>query len=125
MENAATLTPTSFRPEGAPKLVYFMLVKTTNLWLQMPPTERMQYLDERLRPILVKWPSVRLRYFDAEAFTTRCTDVMMWECGDIHAYQSVIKSLRETLFWGTYFEIVEIIPAIEDAYADYYGVERL
>jgi hypothetical protein len=122
-----TTIPTGmgFRPDAVPKMTYFMLVKTTPAWLQMPVPQRMQYMNENLRPILTKWPSVRLRYFDSEAFTGYCTDVLMWECSDVHAYQSVVDSLRETLFWGTYFEIVDIIPSLEDAYADFYRVDRL
>jgi hypothetical protein len=40
-------------------------------------------------------------------------------------YQFLIEELRETRFWGTYFEIVEIVPAIENAYALYYAVEPI
>jgi hypothetical protein len=40
----------------------------------------------------------------------------MWETSE---------ELRETQFWGTYFEIVEIIPAIENAYALYYEVKPI
>lgn len=39
-----------------------------------------------------------MRYFDAEAFTTQCSDVMMTE---------------------PYFELVQIVPAIEEGYQAY------
>ena len=46
----------------------------------------------------------------------------MWETSDVLAYQAVVEELRENRFWGHYFEVVEIIPSIEDAYAAHYAV---
>jgi hypothetical protein len=33
----------------------------------------------------------------------------------------IIEKLRETPFWDTYFEVVQIIPSVENAYADAYN----
>jgi hypothetical protein len=104
------------------KHTYFMLVRTTTTWLQIAPKERFEFLESTISPILKKHPSVRMRFFDSEAFSGRFTDVLMWETTEVQEYQFLVEELRETLFWGTYFEIVEIIPAIENAYANYYGV---
>jgi hypothetical protein len=100
--------------------VYFMLVKTTTTWLQIPVKERFEFYNQTIAPILAKYPSVKMRFFDSEAFSGHFTDVLMWETSEIKDYQFLIEELRETLFWGTYFEIVEIIPAIEDAHLLYY-----
>ncbi|MBD2773945.1 darcynin [Iningainema sp. BLCCT55] len=81
-----------------------------------------EFLSKIISPILKKHPSVQMRFFDSEAFSGRFTDVLMWETAEVQEYQFLVERLRETLFWGTYFEIVEIIPAIENAYANYYGV---
>jgi hypothetical protein len=105
--------------------VYFMLVKTTNTWLQLSTKERFQFLDTVISPILQKHPSVKMRFFDSEAFSGHYTDVLMWETSEVKDYQFLVEELRETLFWGTYFEIVEIVPAIENAYALYYEVEPI
>ena len=105
--------------------VYFMLVKTTNTWLQLSTKERFQFLDTAISPILRKHPMVKMRFFDSEAFSGRYTDVLMLEAAEVKDYQFLVEELRETLFWGTYFEIVEIVPAIENAYALYYEVEPL
>lgn len=105
--------------------VYFMLVKTTTTWLQIPTNQRFEFVKEIIIPILAKYPTVKMRYFDSEAFSGRYTDVLMWETANVGDYQSLVEKLRETLFWGTYFEIVEIIPAIENAYATFNEVTPL
>jgi hypothetical protein len=106
-------------------LVYFMLVKTTTTWLQLSAKERFEFLETTIAPILKKYSSVKLRFFDCEAFSGHFTDVLMWETTEVKNYQFLIEELRETLFWGTYFEIIEIVPAIENAYALYYKVEPI
>jgi chlorite dismutase len=105
--------------------VYFMLVKTTNTWLQLSTKERFQFLETTISPILKKYPAVNMRFFDSEAFSGNYTDVLMWEASDVKDYQFIVEELRETLFWGAYFEIVEIVPAIENAYALYYEVDPI
>jgi hypothetical protein len=97
--------------------VYFMLLKTTATWLQIPTSKRFEFLDETIKPILRQHPGVNMRFFDSEAFSGRFTDVLMWETANVKEYQALVEKLRETPFWGTYFEIVEIVPAIENAYA--------
>lgn len=105
--------------------VYFMLVKTTVTWLRIPTKERFEFLETRISPILKKHPSVKMRFFDSEAFSGRFTDILMWEASEVKDYQFLVEELRETLFWGTYFEIVEIVPAIENAYTLYYKVDPI
>jgi len=102
--------------------VYFMLVKATTTWLQIPTQERFKFLDTTISPILDRHPSVNMRFFDSEAFSGRYSDVVTWETSNVQAYQLLIDRLRETLFWGTYFEIIEIISSIENAYAMNNGI---
>lgn len=104
------------------KHAYFMLVRTTADWLRLSPPERFAFVDETIKPLLRRNPAVTMRYFDSEAFNSRVTDVILWETTEILAYQRVVEELRETRFWGTYFGIVEIVAAIEDAYASQYDV---
>ncbi len=68
-------------------------------------------------------PAVTIRYFDAEAYNTQATDIIMFQTSDLWQYQSVVERLRVGPFWGTYFEVVLIVPSIEDAYATFYGQE--
>ncbi len=105
--------------------VYFMLLKTTTTWLQIPTKERFEFLAETITPILKKYHTVKMRFFDSEAFSGHFTDVLMWETAAVKDYQFLVEELRETLFWGTYFEIVEIVPAIENAYALYNDVSPI
>jgi hypothetical protein len=100
----------------------FMLVKTTNTWLALPPAERFGFLDTDINPILTAHPTVKMRFFDAEGFNSRVTDVIVWETVDLAQYRAVVEGLRESRFWGTYFEVVEIILGAENAYADHYQV---
>jgi hypothetical protein len=49
--------------------VYFMLLKTTNTWLQLSSKERFQFLETTISPILQKHLTVKMRFFDSEAFS--------------------------------------------------------
>ena len=62
---------------------------------------------------------------DWKELTARLSDIVVWETSDLVAYQGVIKGLRDTLFWDHYFEVLEIIPAVEDGYAAYYAITPL
>ena len=109
-------------PTTPTPLTVFMLVRTTPNWLALTPSERSAFVDDHLRPILTANPAVGLRYFDAEFFSARITDVLVWTTPDVPTFQPVVESLRETPFWGTYFEVVEILTGIEEAFAAHYEV---
>ena len=99
----------------------FMLLKATPAWLAKTPPERFAFMGETMRPILGCYPMVRMRYFDAEAYCARVSDIAVWETADLKAYRNLVEELRETPFWDVYFQVVEIIPAMEDDYADFYA----
>jgi hypothetical protein len=110
------------KPTFTPKLTVFMLVKTSPEWLALSIDERFARLREAFEPILrVHADTVTLRFYDAEFYTARVTDLWVWEAADHHAYELVVEALRETAFWDRWFTIVEIIPAVENAYATNYG----
>jgi len=103
----------------------FMAVRTTPTWLALSPKDRFAFLESDIQPLLARHSAVTMRFFDAEAFHARVSDVILWQTADLDAYQALVEGLRESRFWGTYFEIVDIIPARENAYANHYGVKPL
>ncbi len=109
-----------------PALTVFMLVKTTTEWLGLTVDKRHELADTRLTPILEKHcPKVRLRFFDVEFYSARVTDIWMWDAKDYHSFELLVEELRETPFWDRWFEIVEILPGVEDAYARNYERETI
>lgn len=105
-----------------PAITLFMLLKTSPQWLALTPPERFERLESIFPPLLKRYRDrIRLRFFDVEFYDTRVTDLMLWEAADHHAWQVVVEELRETPFWDNWFSIVDILPGVEDAYADNYG----
>ncbi|QCR38224.1 hypothetical protein C1N62_19070 (plasmid) [Nissabacter sp. SGAir0207] len=97
-------------------ITIFVLLKTTKEWLRLARAERNRIADSVLSTVLAD-SSVTLRMFDAEAFTTKCTDVAMFQAEDMQAFYFVIERLRDSeLITKPYFEMVEIIPTIEDGF---------
>ena len=98
----------------------FMQVKTTPAWLALTPEERFAFLGAVIEPVVGGVSDVTFRFFDSEFFSAQVTDVILWETRDLSAYRMIIEKLRETPFWDTYFEVVQIIPSVENAYAAAY-----
>lgn len=120
-------TPSQYDLTTSPMTV-FWLIKTTPEWLMLPPhgdNGRFAFGREVLNPILAKYPLATMSFFDSEAFTADCTDVMVWTVRDLEHYNGVVNDLRETKFWSTYFTIEKIIPAIENEYAKHYKADVL
>ncbi len=114
------------RDDFEPAITIFMLVKTTPEWLGFPVEKRHELAKAQLTPVLEKHrDKVRLRYFDIEFYSARVTDLWMWEARDHHAYELLVEELRETPFWDRWFEVVEILPGVEDSYAKNYDRETI
>src|SRR5579875_1986315 len=114
-------TETQKQNATEPSLTVFMLVKTQPVWLEFPVAKRFAEGDKYLKPILQKHAgTVTLRMFDTEFYATRVTDLWIWETTSRHAYELVVEELRETPFWDNYFNIVELLPAVENAAARNY-----
>ena len=94
-----------------------MLVCATRAWLDLTLEARAAFLATIIAPLLKKHPQVSLRFFDSEAYSARVSDIMMWETSDLTAYEDLIDTLRDSLFWGLYFEVLDILPAVENGYA--------
>ncbi|MFE9480479.1 darcynin family protein [Streptomyces spororaveus] len=104
----------------------FMLIKTMPEWLAMTPKERMDAFVTRVVPaIRARTTGVRSRFYDTEFYSTRVTDVWVWEADDHDAYQRLVDALRETPFWDRYFQVVDLLVGTENGYARTYGVEAV
>jgi hypothetical protein len=100
-------------------LTAFMLVKSMPEWHGFSKEERSKLLAMHVEPILKKHsPEVTLRLYDVEFYSARVTDVWIWEATDHLAYELLVEDLRETPFWDRYFQIVEILPGVENAYVN-------
>ena len=103
-------------------LTVFMLVKSMPEWLGFTSEEQLTLLATHIEPILKKHhPKVTLRLYDVEFYSARVTDLWIWEATDHLAYELLVEDLRQTPFWDRYFQIVEILPAVENAYAKNYN----
>jgi hypothetical protein len=99
-------------------LTAFMLVKSLPEWLGFTGEEQLKLLATHIEPILKKHsPQVTLRLYDVEFYSARVTDLWIWESTNHIAYERLVEDLRETPFWDRYFQIVEILPGVENVYA--------
>ena len=102
------------------RYAFFLLLRATPEWLRLSRRERSARVDTHLAPLLRTYPAVRTRHFDAEAFTTVCSDVMLVETTNLTQYYNFIEGLRDSpMVTVPYFEFVQIIPAIEDGFRAY------
>lgn len=104
----------------ARRYTFFMLLRSMPGWLRLGRDQRQRFLADYVRPLFARYPAVTLRFYDAEAFSGRCTDVAVFETADLQAYTFLIDGLRDTAFFSQpYFEILDIVPAVEDGYVEY------
>lgn len=109
-------------------MTIFWLIKTTPEWLALPPhgeDGRFAFGKNVLDPILERYAGAKMTFYDSEAFTADCTDVMVWTVTSLEDYNGAVNDLRETKFWSYYFTIEKIIPAIENEYAKHYKTDIL
>lgn len=105
------------------KFTIFILLQALPAWLRLPRDERARIADRAFSKALAE-NVMAFRYFDAEAFSARASDVALFETTDLQAYYFAMERLRDSpIFAEPYFEIVEIIPAIEDGYQAFESAE--
>ncbi|KUM03936.1 hypothetical protein KIF53_01900 [Chromobacterium subtsugae] len=99
---------------------FFALLRVHPNWLRLSRPERRRFEAETLRPIYERYPAVRMRWFDAEAFTGRCSDIALFETESIREFYYLIDALRDSkIATEPYFEFLDIIPAVEDGFREY------
>lgn len=81
---------------------------------------------EQVHPALAASPACRVRWVDAEAFTARCSGVLIVETSDVRAWNHLWERVRDTdLFAVPYLRLEAIIPSIEDGYAEFEAAEMV
>ena len=95
----------------------FILVRATKAWLLLSHEERAAYAQGEFAACFEGFPTITLRYFDAEAFTSRCSDVFMFSASSLPDYCAVMDRIRDSrLLTEPYFEFLETIMSVEDTY---------
>jgi Darcynin, domain of unknown function len=102
--------------DGLRSFHIFVLVKTTRHWLDLKVEQRHAFLEGEMRPLLRQRPELRVRWFEPEFFTTRASDILLCETEDLSAWAWFCDQLRDTRFWDHYFDVVDILPAVEANY---------
>lgn len=116
------LMPSGAKARPLPPRPYtvFMLLKATAEWLALSRDERDAFYDSALVQVFNRFPSVRLRCFDASAFHGRCSDVLVWDTTDLPEFHEAVETLRSHPLLGRhFFDIVDVIPAIPDGWRDF------
>jgi hypothetical protein len=99
-----------------PTYMFLVMLKVQPAWLALPRQAR-QVKEAAARALLARHPEVALRWFDAEAFSADCTDVLQVEVADPWAWYRCWEELRDSeLFTVPYFVTVRIVAAVEDGY---------
>ena len=97
-------------------LTVFLLVRARPDWLSLSRAER-RTLGATAIPVE---PGVHVRQFDCEAFSAVCSDIWMLAVPSPRSLNAVVERLRDTpLFAKPYFDLVAILPAIEDGWKTY------
>ncbi|MGY1809310.1 darcynin family protein [Blastococcus sp. SYSU D00669] len=73
------------------------LVTLGPAWLRMSRAEREAFNDQHVAPVLARYAGrVGMRHVDVEAFTGRCSDVLVFTTGDLAEFASLWDDLRDT-----------------------------
>ena len=99
----------------SPVLTVFILVRSRRAWLDLSAEARTTAWAETCAPLLARYANkVRTRFYDAEFYNARFTDVWMFEVEEVRAYEALIEDLRDTPLWDVWFDILEILASVEN-----------
>lgn len=100
------------------RYAFFLHLRALPQWLRLPRSERGVLAQQHLLNLVPRYEGrLTLRHFDAEAFSAPCSDVMLVETADPVLHYDLMERLRDSpLITHPYFEVLQIIPTIEDGY---------
>ena len=97
---------------------FFMLLKATSHWRALDADAQRDVFDAALMTVFNGYPELRMSRYSAGAFHGRCTHVIVWELldgADAWQYEAAVEALHAQPFFARpLFEIVDVIPGIED-----------
>jgi len=99
---------------------FFVHLNARKEWLRLDRNDRNSYFAQLKHEVFAKYPDVLIRLFDAEAFTTFCSDIVMFETANIQNYYFLIEELRDSkIYTEPFFDVISILPAIEDGFLEF------
>lgn len=109
------------RTATPPKLTFFILLNALPAWLSLSREARATaWQTPEVAAALADPEKLKLRFFDAEAFSAMCSDMLMVETCGIDAHNDLMEALRDSpVFAHPYFDLVAIIPALEEGFKRY------
>ena len=106
-------------PISYSRYTVFVLLKALPSWLSLSRSRRNEIAGAAMSRALLD-DAVTVRHFDAEAFSSFCSDVAVFETSDMMRFYFVMERLRDSpLFAEPYFELIQIVPAIEDGFRQF------
>src|SRR6185503_20285823 len=104
--------------DGTKKYVVLCFFNVTPKWLSLKKPDRVAFRDRCFGPIFGAYRDrVRPRVLDTWAFTSKATDILMFETTDICAYYELMDELKNTeLFANGFIERSETIVSVEDGF---------
>ncbi|RSS42528.1 Darcynin 1 [Streptomyces sp. WAC07061] len=93
----------------------------TPRWLALPREERNRMRQAHVDPVFARHADrITARFFDAEAFSGRCSDFAVLETEDLGAYYFLVEALRDTpLITDGYLVLGEVLLGIRDGFQAY------
>lgn len=91
------------------------LVTMQPSWLRLSPGDRTAFNREHVTPVLTRHaPAVSARQVDVEAFTARCSDVLIFTTADLDAFRALWDDLRETpLFSEPHMVVDDLLVGVD------------
>ncbi|MBX9705668.1 MAG: Darcynin 1 [Gammaproteobacteria bacterium] len=98
----------------------FLLVRANSNWLALTRQQRGKLFADHVMHHLQNQTKIHMRYFDAEAFHAKISDIIVIETSDLKCYYFWMEALRDSpIFAENYFTLIDVIPSIENGFSQY------
>ncbi|WP_248925120.1 darcynin family protein [Paenibacillus hamazuiensis] len=99
---------------------FVVTIEVDASWLALPRETRRTYAAE-VYAIAGRYSGeVRVKYFDADAFSGKCSDFVICETENTMAYHSIWEEIKDSpVFSNGFFRIKDVLFGIQNAYQAY------